>query len=89
MIILVFRKAVFDRLSFFPDAAIGQPFGTQYEVREHRLVPTVPVNKPVYTSEPTEEDRDNRQIVDDGSSQKLSHEDIHKMKDEGISGKVC
>lgn len=32
--------------------------------------------------------RDNRAIVDDGLSQKLTHEEIQEMKKKGVSGQV-
>ena len=32
--------------------------------------------------------KDNKDIVDDGTSQQLSYKDIHDMKDKGLSGQV-
>ena len=32
--------------------------------------------------------KDNRNLVDSGGNQKLSHEDIAKMKEDGVSGQV-
>ena len=33
-------------------------------------------------------DKDNKEILDDGTAQKLSHKDIHDMKNQGLSGQV-
>ena len=32
---------------------------------------------------------DNRGIVDDGTSQTLTHDDISVMKEQGVTGQVC
>ena len=33
------RKVHFDKLSFFPDRALGSYFGSQFEVHRQQLVP--------------------------------------------------
>ncbi len=88
-VILLSRKIVFDRISFVPDTAIGKPFGSQFQVKDHKLVPSQGVDTTQYVVEVIEvENKDNRKIIDDGSSQSLTHKDIHDMKEEGISGQV-
>ncbi len=80
---------MFDRISFVPDTAIGKPFGSQFQVKDHKLVPSQGVDTTQYVVEVIEvENKDNRKIIDDGSSQSLTHKDIHDMKEEGISGQV-
>ena len=34
------RKLHFEKLPFYPDGALGQPFGTCFEVHGEHLVPT-------------------------------------------------
>lgn len=41
-----------------------------------------------FPSETKEAGTDNRNIVDDGKSQKLTHDDIKALKDKGIKGQV-
>lgn len=86
------RKVVFERLSFIADAALGEPFGSQFQVKDHKLVPSQRLNRSHYVEDvamgASTVMKDNRSIVDDGSSQCLSHKDIHDMKAEGRSGQV-
>ena len=62
------------------------PFGSQFQVTDHKLVPSQRVDPTHYVEEVTKENKDNRKIIDDGSSQTLTHKDIHDMKEEGLSG---
>ena len=65
------------------------PFGSQFQVKEHKLVVSQRVDPSQFVHATTEEEhRDNRGIMDDGTSQSLSHKDIHDMKEEGRSGQV-
>ena len=92
------RMVTFDRLSFFPDAAIGVPYGAKFEVKGRQLV-QIRASKDFSEDsshqeegeeEEEEEDcgRDNRGIVDDASSQKLMHHEIQLMKEKGCSGQA-
>lgn len=86
------RRVVFERMSFLPDSAIGKPYGSQFQVKGHILVSsqrTDTAAQYVTGAVTIEQDKDNRRIVDDGSSQTLTSEDIHHMKEEGRSGQVC
>ena len=90
------RKATFDRLSFFPDAAIGLPYGAKFEVRGQQLVQIQATEESPETSTPHQEEeeeekgcgRSNKGIVDSSSSQKLTHHEIQLMKKKGFSGQV-
>lgn len=82
---------MFERMSFLPDAAIGKKFGSQFQVKGHILVPAQRIDTTaqyVTGTGTTEQSKDNRSIVDDGSSQSLTTEDIHHMKEDGKSGQV-
>ena len=77
-------------MSFYCDAAFGLPFGTEFEIIKDNLVPISATDKTEgdHSLIQTECSEDNRKIFDDGSAQKLSHEDIHVMKRKGLSGQV-
>ena len=81
-------KVSLDKLSFFPDNALGRPYGSSYEVRGNQLVP-----KPTAAGvgiELTEEaaGSDNRGLACDGTAQLLTQKDIVQMKAEGYTGQV-
>lgn len=86
-LIFFFRKANFNRHFFFPDSAIGQPFGGKFEIKGQHLIPVAKTPPEV---EEEEEDEvctgSNRKIVDDATSQRLTHEEIQSMKKSGCSG---
>ena len=89
---LRFRKVVFDRLAFFPDNAIGRPYGTGFHVVKSNLevVEALVVDHlEGARDDDTAETKDNRAIFDDQSAQKLTHEEICSMKEKGMKGKVC
>lgn len=46
------------------------------------------VSHSVFT-EAKEAGQDNRHIVDDGKSQKLTRDDIETLKEQGMKGQVC
>ncbi|KAL5480044.1 hypothetical protein EMCRGX_G023661 [Ephydatia muelleri] len=82
------RKVSLDKLSFFPDNALGRPYGSSYEVRGNQLVP-----KPTAAGvgiELTEEaaGSDNRGLACDGTAQLLTQKDIVQMKAEGYTGQA-
>uniref|UniRef100_A0A1X7UZN4 tRNA (adenine(58)-N(1))-methyltransferase non-catalytic subunit TRM6 n=1 Tax=Amphimedon queenslandica TaxID=400682 RepID=A0A1X7UZN4_AMPQE len=86
------RKIKFDKISFVPDAAIGLPYGSEFEVARGNLILVKEEERRgeegtiSQLTEVVESAKDNRLIVDDGLSQKLSHEEIHQMKKDGMSG---
>jgi hypothetical protein len=83
----------YNKLNFIADDAIGLPFGTQFEIVNGRLVPVTgnegagPSDKGT-TPGDVGSAPDNRKVFDDGSAQKLTHEEIHLMKEKGMSGQV-
>ncbi|NWW81353.1 TRM6 methyltransferase, partial [Climacteris rufus] len=80
-----FRKIIFEKQWFYLDNAIGHVYGTTFEVTSGgNLQPKQEVEET--TTETKEAGTDNRNIVDDGKSQKLTHDDIKALKDKGIKG---
>nr|XP_060642091.1 tRNA (adenine(58)-N(1))-methyltransferase non-catalytic subunit TRM6 [Anolis sagrei ordinatus] len=79
------RKIIFEKQWFYLDNAIGQVYGTTFEVTSGgSLQPKKRVEETA--TEAKEAGTDNRNIVDDGKSQKLTHDDIKALKDKGIKG---
>ncbi|XP_066033783.1 tRNA (adenine(58)-N(1))-methyltransferase non-catalytic subunit TRM6 isoform X1 [Chamaea fasciata] len=79
------RKIIFEKQWFYLDNAIGHIYGTTFEVTSGgNLQPKQEVEET--TTEAKEAGTDNRNIVDDGKSQKLTHDDIKALKDKGIKG---
>ncbi|KFV04506.1 tRNA (adenine(58)-N(1))-methyltransferase non-catalytic subunit TRM6, partial [Tauraco erythrolophus] len=79
------RKIIFEKQWFYLDNAIGHIYGTTFEVTGGgNLQPKQEVEET--TTETKEAGTDNRNIVDDGKSQKLTHDDIQALKDKGIKG---
>ncbi|RWS30652.1 tRNA (adenine(58)-N(1))-methyltransferase non-catalytic subunit TRM6-like protein [Leptotrombidium deliense] len=74
---------------------IGSPFGSIFAIDKNTLKPTDLTDeqlKELFATKGIEggdsdEMKDNRFIVDDGKSQKLSKDDIETLKEEGLSGK--
>ncbi|KAI6071572.1 TRNA (adenine(58)-N(1))-methyltransferase non-catalytic subunit TRM6 isoform X1 [Aix galericulata] len=79
------RKIIFEKQWFYLDNAIGHVYGTTFEVTSGgNLQPRREVEET--TTDTKEAGTDNRNIVDDGKSQKLTHDDIKALKDKGIKG---
>ncbi|NXD20768.1 TRM6 methyltransferase, partial [Spelaeornis formosus] len=79
------RKIIFEKQWFYLDNAIGHIYGTTFEVTSGgNLQPKQEVEEA--TTDTKEAGTDNRNIVDDGKSQKLTHDDIKALKDKGIKG---
>uniref|UniRef100_UPI003AAF9180 tRNA (adenine(58)-N(1))-methyltransferase non-catalytic subunit TRM6 n=1 Tax=Centroberyx gerrardi TaxID=166262 RepID=UPI003AAF9180 len=80
------KKVVFEKQWFFLDKAVGQLYSTTFEiVSGGSLQPQKPKNTES-SSDAKEAGTDNRNIVDDGKSQKLTRDDIETLKEEGLKG---
>uniref|UniRef100_H3B9Z7 tRNA (adenine(58)-N(1))-methyltransferase non-catalytic subunit TRM6 n=1 Tax=Latimeria chalumnae TaxID=7897 RepID=H3B9Z7_LATCH len=80
------RKIFFEKQWFYLDNAIGHHYGTTFEVSSGgALQPKKPVSSES-TNEATEAGIDNRNIIDDGKSQKLTRDDIEALKEQGKKG---
>ncbi|XP_023367965.1 tRNA (adenine(58)-N(1))-methyltransferase non-catalytic subunit TRM6 isoform X2 [Otolemur garnettii] len=79
------KKVTFEKQWFYLDNIIGQSYGTTFEVTSGgSLQPKKKQQEP--TAESKEAGIDNRNIIDDGKSQKLTQDDIKALKDKGIKG---
>uniref|UniRef100_A0ABM5GN92 tRNA (adenine(58)-N(1))-methyltransferase non-catalytic subunit TRM6 n=1 Tax=Pogona vitticeps TaxID=103695 RepID=A0ABM5GN92_9SAUR len=79
------RKITFEKQWFYLDNAIGHIYGTTFEVTSGGSLQPKKRGEEMAT-ETKEAGTDNRNIVDDGKSQKLTHDDIKALKDKGIKG---
>lgn len=117
---MFFRKIIFEKQWIFLDAAIGELYGSTFELDAGgKLCLRKPKNTeedstgrlqdigPIYVvnvwesdvqcftvssfhfAEAKEAGQDNRHIVDDGKSQKLTRDDIESLKEQGMKGQVC
>ncbi|KAJ6659206.1 hypothetical protein lerEdw1_019251 [Lerista edwardsae] len=79
------RKIIFEKQWFYLDNAIGHNYGSTFEVTNGGNLQLKKRTEEAST-ETKEAGADNRNIVDDGKSQKLTHDDIKALKDKGIKG---
>ncbi|XP_048204784.1 tRNA (adenine(58)-N(1))-methyltransferase non-catalytic subunit TRM6 isoform X2 [Perognathus longimembris pacificus] len=79
------KKVTFEKQWFYLDNVIGHSYGSTFEVTSGgSLQPKKKKEEP--TSDTKEAGTDNRNIIDDGKSQKLTQDDIKALKDQGIKG---
>ncbi|XP_041662072.1 tRNA (adenine(58)-N(1))-methyltransferase non-catalytic subunit TRM6 [Cheilinus undulatus] len=79
------KKVIFEKQWFFLDNAVGQLFSTTFEI----VSGVLHVRKPKDAEssiDAKEVGTDNRNIVDDGKSQKLTRDDIEALKEQGLDG---
>jgi len=80
------KKVIFEKQWFFLDNAVGQLYSTTFDiVSGGNLQPQMPKNTES-SSDAKEAGTDNRNIVDDGKSQKLTRDDIETLKEQGLKG---
>ncbi|XP_048259908.1 tRNA (adenine(58)-N(1))-methyltransferase non-catalytic subunit TRM6-like [Haliotis rufescens] len=85
------RQLHFDKAKFTLDGLIGHPFGATFKVEKGGMIriddPDEVLNELMETeSSAAVRGKDNRDLVAAGSNQKLSQDDILKMKEEGKKG---
>ncbi|XP_075060109.1 tRNA (adenine(58)-N(1))-methyltransferase non-catalytic subunit TRM6 [Mixophyes fleayi] len=78
------KKVIFEKQWIFLDNTIGKTYGTMFEITGGGNLQ--PKRNEVAAAEPKEAGADNRNIVDDGKSQKLTRDDIEALKEKGIKG---
>ncbi|KAI9484075.1 MAG: Gcd10p family-domain-containing protein [Benjaminiella poitrasii] len=73
--------------NFHSDNLIGKPFGLSYEIlgKQGEIRPVGHVSK---NTNVEETDANNQTIVDDNAVQKLSHEEVLKLKEMGLRGEL-
>uniref|UniRef100_A0A8C6TW61 tRNA (adenine(58)-N(1))-methyltransferase non-catalytic subunit TRM6 n=1 Tax=Neogobius melanostomus TaxID=47308 RepID=A0A8C6TW61_9GOBI len=77
------KKVIFEKQWFFLDNAVGHLYNSTFEIHGGQLQP-----KKIAVAEDSKEAAgvDNRNIVDDGKSQKLTRDDIEMLKEKGLKG---
>nr|XP_043905274.1 tRNA (adenine(58)-N(1))-methyltransferase non-catalytic subunit TRM6 isoform X1 [Solea senegalensis] len=80
------KKVIFEKQWIFLDKTVGQLYSTTFDiVSGGNLLPQKPKNADD-ASDAKEAGTDNRNIVDDGKSQKLTRDDIETLKEQGLKG---
>ncbi|KAF6719806.1 tRNA (adenine(58)-N(1))-methyltransferase non-catalytic subunit TRM6 [Oryzias melastigma] len=84
--ILSKKKVIFEKQWIFLDNAVGCLYGDTFEIGAGGGLQ--PQNTKTTESPPDSKvaGTDNRNIIDDGKSQKLTKDDIEKLKDQGLRG---
>uniref|UniRef100_A0A8C4T3E7 tRNA (adenine(58)-N(1))-methyltransferase non-catalytic subunit TRM6 n=1 Tax=Erpetoichthys calabaricus TaxID=27687 RepID=A0A8C4T3E7_ERPCA len=80
------RKIIFEKQWLFLDNAVGQPYGTTFDVIAGGVLQAQKPRPAGSLQESKEAGVDNRNIVDDGRSQKLTRDDIETLKEQGLKG---
>ncbi|KAM9316802.1 tRNA (adenine(58)-N(1))-methyltransferase non-catalytic subunit TRM6 [Gastrophryne carolinensis] len=78
------KKVIFEKQWIYLDNAIGKPYGTTFEITTGGNLQMKKTEEA--SAEPKEAGADNRNIIDDGKSQKLTRDDIEALKEKGIKG---
>ncbi|KAM4522225.1 tRNA (adenine(58)-N(1))-methyltransferase non-catalytic subunit TRM6 [Odontesthes bonariensis] len=80
------KKVIFEKQWMFLDTAVGQLYSSTFEILSGGNLQPKEVKD---TGNPTDAKvtgTDNRNIVDDGKSQKLTRDDIETLKEQGLKG---
>ncbi|MBN3301534.1 TRM6 methyltransferase, partial [Amia calva] len=80
------RKIIFEKQWIFLDNAVGELYGTTFDVVSGGTLQPRKGNAEDNPTETKEAGLDNRNIVDDGRSQKLTRDDIETLKEQGLKG---
>ncbi|XP_019947189.2 tRNA (adenine(58)-N(1))-methyltransferase non-catalytic subunit TRM6 [Paralichthys olivaceus] len=80
------KKVIFEKQWFFLDKAVGHLYSTTFEIMSGgNLQPKKPKDAEG-PGDAKEAGTDNRHIMDDGKSQKLTRDDIETLKEQGLKG---
>nr|XP_057913474.1 tRNA (adenine(58)-N(1))-methyltransferase non-catalytic subunit TRM6 isoform X2 [Doryrhamphus excisus] len=80
------KKMAFERQWFFLDNAVGHLYGTTFEILPGGSLQPQKQKDALSSTDAMEAGTDNRNIVDDGKSQKLTRDDIETLKEQGLKG---
>ncbi|XP_076872923.1 tRNA (adenine(58)-N(1))-methyltransferase non-catalytic subunit TRM6 isoform X1 [Brachyhypopomus gauderio] len=80
------KKVIFEKQWIFLDGAVGELYGSTFEVNAGAKLSLRKTNNSGSSAETKEAGLDNRHIVDDGKSQKLTRDDIESLKEQGLKG---
>lgn len=79
------KKVIFEKQWFFLDNAVGHFFNSTFEIHGGQLQPKKNTDAEGSSYSKDVAGVDNRNIIDDGKSQKLSREDIENLKGKGLT----
>uniref|UniRef100_A0A1A7YJ55 tRNA (adenine(58)-N(1))-methyltransferase non-catalytic subunit TRM6 n=1 Tax=Iconisemion striatum TaxID=60296 RepID=A0A1A7YJ55_9TELE len=83
------KKVIFEKQWIFLDNAVGHLYSTTFEIVSGGVLQPKEDKKDQDTEHPADvkvAGTDNRNIVDDGKSQKLTRDDIETLKEQGLKG---
>ncbi|XP_029351835.1 tRNA (adenine(58)-N(1))-methyltransferase non-catalytic subunit TRM6 [Echeneis naucrates] len=80
------KKVIFEKQWFFLDNAVGHLYGATFEIVSGGTLQPEKPKDTVSSDGSKEAGTDNRNIVDDGKSQKLTRDDIETLKEQGLKG---
>ncbi|XP_072539224.1 tRNA (adenine(58)-N(1))-methyltransferase non-catalytic subunit TRM6 [Salminus brasiliensis] len=80
------KKVIFEKQWIFMDNAVGELYGSTFEVDGGGKLTLRKPNRTEDATDNKEAGLDNRHIVDDGKSQKLTRDDIESLKEQGLKG---
>ncbi|XP_059368166.1 tRNA (adenine(58)-N(1))-methyltransferase non-catalytic subunit TRM6 [Carassius carassius] len=80
------KKVIFEKQWFFLDNAVGQLYGAVFEIEAGGSLKLKAAKHSGDSLDSKEAGQDNRHIMDDGRSQKLSRDDIETLKEQGLKG---
>ncbi|KAK3093402.1 hypothetical protein FSP39_015098, partial [Pinctada imbricata] len=83
---IIYRQVWLDKMKFTLDGTIGHTYGSTFEVKNGEMVKVTRIFKEEDVLG-TEQGKDNRDLHDLDSNQKLSRDDIEKLKKDGVKGK--
>ncbi|XP_068565098.1 tRNA (adenine(58)-N(1))-methyltransferase non-catalytic subunit TRM6 isoform X2 [Cebidichthys violaceus] len=78
------KKVIFEKQWFFLDNAVGQLYGSTFEIASGGILQPRKPKDTESSTDAKEAGTDNRNIVDDGKSQKLTRDDIENLKEQGL-----
>jgi len=83
------RNVFFEKTKFNVSALIGQPYGSMFEVENGKLIkvdPNKDLDMNASEANTGKSGTDNRNLQDSDSNQKMSKDDILKLKEDGATG---
>uniref|UniRef100_A0A3B4EVN6 tRNA (adenine(58)-N(1))-methyltransferase non-catalytic subunit TRM6 n=1 Tax=Pundamilia nyererei TaxID=303518 RepID=A0A3B4EVN6_9CICH len=80
------KKVIFEKQWIFLDNAVGQLYSTTFEILSGGNLKPHELKDTASPLDAVEAGTDNRNIVDDGKSQKLTRDDIEALKEKGLKG---
>ncbi|KAK2856460.1 hypothetical protein Q5P01_005195 [Channa striata] len=80
------KKVIFEKQWFFLDNAVGHLYSTTFDIVSGGTLQPHQLKNTESSNDAKEAGTDNRNIVDDGKSQKLTRDDIETLKEQGLKG---